>query len=49
MQKIISTVYNNKNRIPVNFDAVKEFFFDHEVVVDQTIRNNFCKQLLRNL
>ena len=35
---LISSVYNNENRIPVNFEAVKEFFLDHEYVVDQTIR-----------
>ena len=31
---IISSVYNNKNRIPVNKQAVKEFFTDHNLYSD---------------
>jgi len=31
---MISSVYNNKNRIPVNKQAVKEFFKDHEIHAD---------------
>jgi hypothetical protein len=31
---IISSVYNNKNRIPVNKQAVKEFFTDHDLYSD---------------
>jgi hypothetical protein len=32
---MISSVYNNKNSIPVNKQAVKEFFKDHEALGDQ--------------
>jgi argininosuccinate synthase len=31
---IISSVYNNKNRVPVNKQAVKEFFTDHNLYSD---------------
>lgn len=34
MAKTISTIYNGENRIPINFDAVKEFFRDHESEFD---------------